>query len=258
MCSPDYFDVTYEINPWMNVGCKVNKGLAKRQWADLKYLVDNFFELETRVIKQKRGLPDMVFSTDEGLVIDNTFVQANFAHDQRKEEVRYYKDWFIENGYKVTKLPKNLYLEGGDFLYWGDNILAGYGFRTSKGAHYKISKLINSKLISLELIDPYLYHLDMAILPLDEETLVYYPKAFSPSSQTIIETLGVRLIKVSRKDALDLTLNSIIHERKMITQQGINGLLVQIVKEGYKVIQTDVSEFKKAGGGIHCLSCCLN
>ena len=33
MCPPTYFDVTYCINPWMDVNTAVDTNLAMRQWS---------------------------------------------------------------------------------------------------------------------------------------------------------------------------------------------------------------------------------
>jgi N-dimethylarginine dimethylaminohydrolase len=33
MCPPEYFEVSYAINPWMRPGALVDPGLAMRQWS---------------------------------------------------------------------------------------------------------------------------------------------------------------------------------------------------------------------------------
>ena len=60
-------------------------------------------------------------------------------------------------------------------------ILAGYGFRTARAAHDEVAALTGREVISLELVDPHLYHLDVALAVLDDERdhLAYYPPAFS-------------------------------------------------------------------------------
>ena len=43
-------------------------------------------------------------------------------------------------------------------------------------------------VISLELVDPYFYHLDTALFVLssDDRTIAYYPEAFSPGSREVL------------------------------------------------------------------------
>ena len=61
-------------------------------------------------------------------------------------------------------------------------ILAGYGFRTSRAAHGELAALTGREVISLELVDPRLYHLDVALTVLDDERdhLAYYPDGVQP------------------------------------------------------------------------------
>lgn len=40
MCRPTFFNVKYEINPWMRPGDPVNVGKATRQWETLKRTIE--------------------------------------------------------------------------------------------------------------------------------------------------------------------------------------------------------------------------
>ncbi len=255
MCSPDHYDVTYSINPWMDPKLSVDKKLARKQWKNLKSLIENFLELKVEVINQKQELPDMVFTADQGILIDKTFIPSNFCYRERRREIKFYISWFKKRGYNIIRLPKKFKFEGGDFILWGDKILAGFGFRTDKKAHNKIASLTQREVISLKLIDPFLYHLDLAIFPLDEKSLIYYPGAFSKKSRQIIEKKARFSLKASRKDAFNFILNSIVYGKKIITNKGINGLLPDLIVKGFRTAEADISEFKKSGGGVHCLTC---
>ena len=68
MCSPDFFDVEYEINPWMHVENPVNVQLARVQWHRL-YETYAKVGWEVRLIDPVEHLPDMVFTANGGLVI---------------------------------------------------------------------------------------------------------------------------------------------------------------------------------------------
>lgn len=254
MCSPDYYDVTYSINPWMDPEMGVDKSLSRKQWKDLKNLIGDFLDLQVEVIAQEQGLPDMVFSADQGLIYNKTFIQCNFQYPQRRKEATIYARWFEQRGHEIVSLPQRHKFEGGDFLSWGDKILAGYGFRTSKFSHKEISRITGREVISLELIDPFLYHLDMTLFTEDDENLIYYPGAFSFESRRVIEKRAKDTLKASRKDAFNFALNALVYKKRIITHHGINGLLPQLISKGFRVVQTDISEFKKAGGGVHCLT----
>ena len=71
MCEPEYFEVSYAINPWMtaNIG-RVNRALAAQQW---RQLYDTLLQhASIKLIAPVAGLPDMVFTANAGLVSKQT------------------------------------------------------------------------------------------------------------------------------------------------------------------------------------------
>ena len=71
MCEPEYFEVSYAINPWMtaNIG-RVNRALAAQQW---RQLYDTLLQhASIKLITPVAGLPDMVFTANAGLVSKQT------------------------------------------------------------------------------------------------------------------------------------------------------------------------------------------
>ncbi|HEX7042364.1 MAG TPA: arginine deiminase-related protein, partial [Patescibacteria group bacterium] len=97
MCNPRYFTVEDIYNPWMKPG-SVDTKKAIRQWKKLKKIYEKL-KIKVEVIEQIKGLHDMVFSTDEGLVQGREVLLSNFRVNQRKPEREEYKKWFEKNGY---------------------------------------------------------------------------------------------------------------------------------------------------------------
>ena len=67
MCPPTHFDVSYAINPWMQLAVPVDRALAQRQW---ETLVGALREAgaEVELLEPQPGLPDLVFTANLGLV----------------------------------------------------------------------------------------------------------------------------------------------------------------------------------------------
>jgi N-dimethylarginine dimethylaminohydrolase len=59
MCPPEYFDVTYAINPWMRPDAPVDPALAMRQWQALRATYASLGH-SVATIEPVAGLPDMV------------------------------------------------------------------------------------------------------------------------------------------------------------------------------------------------------
>src|SRR3984885_952929 len=137
MCPPEYFAVTYAINPWMRPESPVDAGRAMRQWTALQ-AVHEALGHSVATIEPVAGLPDMVFAANGATVIDGTVLGVRFRHAERAPEAAAYMSWFRARG---SPVPEPVFVnEGeGDILVAGDpvtgsTVLAGYGFRSDEAA----------------------------------------------------------------------------------------------------------------------------
>ena len=188
MCRPDFFTVSYSINPWMNPNDPTDTSLAVKQW---QTLYDTYIDLgfTVELIDPIQGLPDMVYAANGGFVIDGKAYGALFTYDERKAEGPAYMDWFGANGFEVAS-PENVNEGEGDFLLVGDNILAGMGFRTSVESHRELAELSGRNVVSLNLINPSFYHVDTAIAKLDDTNIAYLESPLSKNSVHCTPTLS--------------------------------------------------------------------
>ena len=97
MCPPAHFDVTYSINPWMDVAVKVDRARAQRQWdALVATLREAGAQVET--LAPHPSLPDLVFTANLGIVDGDSFVAARMRHPERRDEPAHAANWFREHG----------------------------------------------------------------------------------------------------------------------------------------------------------------
>lgn len=252
MCRPNYFDVSYVINLWMKPG-QVNHEKAIEQWNNLVKKIRSL-GIKVNIIEGEKSLPDMVFATDQAVIKDDDAVLSNFKYKERRRETFFYEKWLKEYGFNLKRLPKNLYLEGGgDSIWSNDNLYVGVGFRNSKGVKKSLENILDIKVIEINLIDPFFYHLDTCFFPLDGETVFYYPPAISENSRNLLEKTFKRNITVTKKEAFNFALNNLVLGKNVITQKGNKRFIYELEKLGYEVHEVDLGEFAKAGGGIHCL-----
>jgi N-dimethylarginine dimethylaminohydrolase len=254
MCKPLFFDsLNYVINPWMTPGAIDNKKAVK-QWSEL---VEIYEELGITIthIDQQEGSPDMVFSTDQGIVEGKNVLLSRFWCKERRNETYYYEKWFAENGYAITYLPDDIFFEGnGDSARWNDKLFIGIGYRADKKTCNTISKLLQLDVIPLEIIDPKFYHLDVGFFPLNNETIFYYPPAFSQKSRGVLKKLVPNLIEFTKDEAFGFCANSIVTDKYVIHQTGNPTFQRKLKNLGYTSLEIEVGEFMKSGGGIHCLT----
>lgn len=254
MCEPRYFEVRYAINPWMNTDTPVDPALARDQWRTLvQAYLDHGHTVET--VTPVEGLPDMVFAANGALVVDGRVFGSSFHAPERRSEAAAYESWFKEAGFDTH--PSEAVCEGeGDFVPAGRFVLAGTGFRTRRAAHREAQEFFGRPVISLDLVDPRFYHLDTALFFLGAETgegnIAYYPAAFSPGSREVLRRLYPTAVIATEEDAVAFGLNSVSDGRHVFVAPQAEGLIDKLTHRGYIPVPVDVSEFRKAGGGIKC------
>jgi N-dimethylarginine dimethylaminohydrolase len=257
MCRPDYFTVSYRINPWMHPEDPTDTSLAVKQW---EVLYQTYLDLgfDVQLVNPIEGLPDMVYAANGGFVLDNIAYGASFTYPERQPEGPAYMDWFGANGYEV-RAPENINEGEGDFLLVGDVILAGMGFRTASRSHEELARIFGRQVITLNLINPSFYHLDTAIAVLDpspvpgeQPNIAYLPSAFDEASIAILRERYPDAIIVNEEDAAVLGLNSYSDGYNIVIASRAKDFERQLRERGYNPIGVDLSELLLGGGGVKC------
>jgi N-dimethylarginine dimethylaminohydrolase len=250
MCPPTHFDVVYSINPWMDPVKPVDQRLAILQWQRIR---DLYLELghEVELIEPLPGLPDMVFAANGATVVDGRVLVARFRHDERAGEAPAYLDWFGAQGFDVRQADR--VNEGqGDFLAFGNLLLAGTGFRSERRSHAETARFFGQQVVGLTLVQDEYYHLDTAMAVLDDRTVMYYPAAFDRDSRRILRKLFPGAIIATAADAAAFGLNAVSDGRHVVLPAGATGLAAALRERGFVPIGADVSELLRGGGGVKC------
>jgi len=251
MCRPDHFEVTYSINPWMDLDVDVDRDLAQRQWRNV---YETYVELGHRVevMEPTPGLPDMVFAANAGVAYGGRALVSNFTHPERQGESEGFLRWFRSAGYAPVEIARQQNEGEGDVLTIGGLMLAGAGPRTSRVAHEELRQFFDVPVIGLELVDPRFYHLDTAMTVLDDHTIAYYPGAFSPASTALLEQLFPGAIHASEEDACGFGLNAMSDGYNVVMSDRAPVLQKRLEAAGFNPIAVDLSELLKAGGSAKC------
>src|ERR1700735_3370423 len=258
MCPPEFFQVDYVINPWMEGNIdRANGPLASEQWHGLHVLLAGQGKVE--LVTPISGSADMVFTANAGLVLGDHAVLSRFLHRERQSEEPHFREWFQQHGFRVHELPKDLPFEGA-----GDGLLdrvrpllwAGYGFRTELDTHALIAQLLGIEVVSLRLIDKRFYHLDTCFCPLERGYLMYYPPAFDARSNAQIERrvpMEKRLV-LDELDAIHFAANAVNIGETLVLHRASDALKNQVALSGFQVFEAPLSEFIKSGGAARCLT----
>jgi N-dimethylarginine dimethylaminohydrolase len=250
MCRPDYFTVSYRINPWMHPEVPTDTSLAVQQW---QALYDLYLQLgyEVRLIDPIPGLNDMVYAANGGFTLDGIAYGARFQYDERGPEGPAYMEWMRANGFEVRE-PVSVNEGEGDFLLVGDTILAGTGFRSDAASHDELRRIFSREVVTLRLVDPSFYHLDTAIAVLDDSNIAFLPKAFDAASLDYLDARFPEAIHVNDEDAAVLGLNSFSDGLNVVIASRAVDFERQLRDRGYVPHGVDLSELLLGGGGVKC------
>jgi arginine dihydrolase len=255
MVRPTHYDVVYEINPWMSRAVRAAPETAREQWEGLYRVLTEKIGANVLLAEPQAGWPDMVFTANAGLVSGSQVVLSNFRFAERQGEAPHFRRWFEEYGFQVKTLPEDCCFEGeGDALFLGDTLFAGYHWRSDARSHRLVGDILGARVLSLELVNPHFYHLDTCFCPLDDRTVAYYPAAFDPYAQRVIEASIPRRIEVVPEEAERFACNAVVLGRDVALNSGCPRFEAALEELGFVPHATPLDEFLKAGGSAKCLT----
>jgi N-dimethylarginine dimethylaminohydrolase len=258
MCPPEHFTVAYIINPWMHGNLrKIDNAVARQQWRALYDILSD--RATVRLVLPQPGSPDMVFTANAGLVKGRRFIVSRFRYPERQYEEPYFADWFMDRGYEVSMMPRDVPFEGaGDALFdRGEGRLwMAHGHRSIPAARAILAERLALEVEVLKLTDTRFYHLDTCFCPLEGGYLMYFPPAFDDESRATIEARvpAARRIAIDEEDALAFACNAVNIDSTVVVNRATAAFVKALGARGFDVVQTPLSEFMKAGGSAKCLT----
>jgi N-dimethylarginine dimethylaminohydrolase len=278
---PFTLDTANPNNIWMQeMGkeeLKINKGNAYRQFLDLYQFVAGNSLVYT--LPSTGNYQDLVYVANLGIQLphikdSNIIIMANFTSEPRQGEEEVGKPFFEAMGYEVHNCPFKWEGEA-DLKYLYDNVyIGGYGIRTDIKAYEWMEKKFDMKIIKLEMVDDYLYHLDCSIFPLTQEKTLVCTEMFEEDELAQLEQ-HTEIIDISVDDAFNGLTNSVrlgnmilcasnlsemtrADENYEAEKAKINTLERICFNEGLEPVFFNLSEYMKSGAMLSCMMMHLN
>ena len=271
----DYFADTYEINPYYTQNkIDINKAMAEH-----KLILDCFKEANIELIKVKppKNCQDGVYTANWALIKDGTAVMSRLP-EARKAEENYARKILEQQGIKTVLVPgKHLFSGQGDSLRCGKYLLGGCGYRSDPEAQQFAADTLGLELIQLhakpqlnpdgsEHINPatnhadsFWYDIDLAVSVIDDHTIAYCPDALDDRSNQKLQSLNLDTILVDYEECTKGFANNLVSTGKhVIMSNKAPKLQSALEKRGLICLTPDVTELKKGGGYIRCVSLWLS
>jgi len=204
--------------------------------------------LDILVLEPCEEYPDSTFVEDVALITPNCAIITRPGAPSRRGEVHEIEFVLKQRFNNVEEIEAPGAIDGGDIMMVGAHYFIGLSERTNlEGAKQIIQILkqygLSGSTISLKKV----LHLKTGLSYLEENNLVVCGEFIDESS------LGqYNPIEIPEKESY--AANCIWVNGSVIIPLGYPTTKQRIKNAGYRVIETDVSEFEKLDGGLSCLS----
>ena len=240
---------------WTNTNLDI-----KKMEHEHKILVEAYEKngVEVEFLDADPERPNSVFSRDFGGCIKEGYILGNFREKIRFKEREDYKKKMEELGIPLVAEITQGFFEGGDFTYLDDHTLAVGEIARSDGAGLsqmqKSLEPLGYKVYGVPCQSKYL-HLDLLFNMVGPDLAVAYSPALPSDFLDLVNKKGIKLIEVTEDSVFKhgCNLQSIGNKRVICLKQN-HAVNEELYKNGYEVIEVDIQEILKAGGGPHCMT----
>lgn len=250
VAKPLYFDIATLETPWQKKWFgQLDRTLAIKQHENMCITLENE-GVKCHFLNPVKGDSDQKDSRDVGIISSKGAVVATQKHmDVKKGEDIAFIEFCDQNNISVLNRGLKIRFEGGDFFFIDETIaILGIGVRTEESAKI-IQKLLNRPIQFIRHKSP--HHLD-GIFNVISKNLVVCNRRYL-DEKIFLYLKGKQIIPALDVESMPTNF-LLLEENKILADLGCHEFNKKLEKEGVEVIEVDVSELKKNGGGIRCMT----
>lgn len=260
LCPPTYHHfepINVITESWLEKGQVANHQAIMKEHAGLvKAYEDN--GVEVVLLEPQPECPYMVYARDFGAAIAEGVVIGKFRHPVRQVEATYYEEKLKELGVPIVARTTAGGFEGGDFWFLDPyTIVHGVIERTDwdgfRNVQYQLEDL-GYTMVGIPCEKENL-HLDMCFNIVGDKIAVVCKEALPKFFIRMLEKRGFTLINVSQEGVFKHYCNlQNIGNNKVISFTNNKEVNQQMRDLGLTVIEVELAEILKGGGGPHCMT----
>ncbi|MHA2394599.1 MAG: dimethylarginine dimethylaminohydrolase family protein [Promethearchaeota archaeon] len=204
--------------------------------------------LNVKILEADDQFPDSTFIEDTAVIDKDFGVISNFGALSRSGEEIEIKEILKEFFTDIEDIKRPGTLEGGDVMKVENEYYIGISKRTNKQGAMQLKKILQNHGFSCTLVTlKKVLHLKTGIAYIGDNNLVV-------STELIKNPIfkGYNIIEVEEDESY--ATNCIRVNKYMIIAKGFNKFKTSLIDLGYKILEIDMSEFRKMDGGLSCLS----
>lgn len=259
LCKPDFLKILQPINV-IQAKHSENNIDSEKACKEHEEFVSVLEKEGVEVIlgESHERFPYEVNTRDLGVTTPKGIVFGRFFSPYRWGEHRLIEKTFLENDIFIYDKHTEGIFEGGDFMYLDENTVAiGTGIRTDLVGVRQLENTLNDLGIAVIPVDfeEQFLHLDMIMNVIGEKTAVICEEALPSDFVNVLKEMDFTLINVSKEDVFLHKCNLLsIGNKTIISHNQAEDVNKRLESLGFRVIQLNMKEVLKSGGGPRCMS----
>jgi len=235
-----------------------NMDIARKQHDELAAAYKHF-GVNVHFMTPEPELPMQHYTRDSSVMTPWGAIITAMAQYWRRGEnyacVRFYESMGIPIYDMVTAGT----MEGGDFNVIEDGVLlmGCGGARTQDEGAQQIKAWIEKEgwEVRLAYFDEYYVHIDLMVVPIAPKLTAVCLDCTEPGIVQWLKDKGHEIVHVPFQDTMTLGCNFMsLGKDRIIAPRHSQTLIKELKARGFDVVEVDLSELSKTGGGIHCMA----
>ena len=201
-------------------------------------------------IEPDNTLPDSCYVEDTAIIVGDRAVIANPGADSRRPETSAVEDALRQHK-TIARVEPPATLDGGDVLKIEDRLYVGLSGRTGRPAIDQLRRILEGQNIEVIPVQVEgILHLKSACTYLGNDTIAWLPGHLEERTFSRYRAIQV---PVSESQAA----NCLAVNGRVLVPAGAPHAREEIEAAGFDTLEIDISESRKAGGGLTCSSIIL-
>jgi N-dimethylarginine dimethylaminohydrolase len=257
MCRPDYFEIAYSINPWMDTHHQPDALILEREY-DALIEAHEATGRKIHFLDPVAGLPDMTYTANQALVRGKKAVLGNLP-PQRAPETGHTRRWLEANGFEVVDCPYRFSGQGDAVPTGTGAVIKGREWRSDPRSDDFVRDFLGYEVIPIHTVSDRWYDDDLVVGAIRPGLIAVCLDALDSDSQARLKDRSdLELIPVSLKEAEHYALNLVSDGTTVMLAEGTPNLASELQRRGLQVVTRNISQLKLGGGGIRCTTLALD
>jgi arginine deiminase len=215
--------------------------------------------VECHLVPPKPGLADLAFTRDSVLMTPWGLVELRPSEPHRRGEPAHLAGALRALGVESLGAVDEGRVEGGDvcLLRPGLVMIGISGERTDEAGARALGRIFERSgwQALYTRIDPRFLHLDTQFTLVSGDCAVACLETLEPGFAQAMAGLGIELLPVApgEVDRLEANLLS-LGDKRLVAPAGDTRINQMLRRRGFQVIEVEIDQFVRCGGGVHCLT----